>query len=130
MQYEETDWEFSKTGLTFSYGLVNDVHINCPRCYFETDNGKLNLETVNYVVKQDIGKYLKLSNSGISGLSEQEFIYYEVETYSPADIGDGLQFQGQTLYVYQIMARMEKGIFVYHLDINNLKRNESASPME
>ena len=123
VQYEETDWEFSRRLAShFHTGLVNDVLINCPRCYFGVpDNGKLNLETVNYVVKQDIGKYLKLSNSGISGLSEHDFIYYEVETYSPADIGDEVQFQGQTLYVYQIMARMEKGIFVYHLTLTTRK---------
>lgn len=123
VQYEETDWEFLKRLAShFHTGLVDDVHIDSPRCYFGIpNNGKLTLGAANYIVKQDAGKYLKLSKSGISGLHEQDFIYYEAETYSPVDIGDEVQFQGQTLYVYQIKGRMEKGIFLYYLTLTTQK---------
>lgn len=35
VQYEETDWEFSRRLAShFHTGLVNDVHINCPKMLF------------------------------------------------------------------------------------------------
>lgn len=123
VQYKETDWEFLKRLAShFHTGLVNDVHFDCPRCYFGIpQKEKHTLEISQYDVTKDLGKYLKLSKSGISGLREQDFIYYQVETYLPVNIGDKVQFQGQTLYVYQIRGRMEKGIFVHYLTLTTKK---------
>lgn len=123
VQYNETDWEFLKRLAShFHTGLVNDVHFDQPRCYFGVPNSrKLTLEAFHYSVKQNAGKYLRLSKNGISGLQEQDFIYYQVETNLPANIGDQVQFQGQTLYVYRIKGRMEKGIFLHHLTLATKK---------
>lgn len=123
VQYNETDWEFLKRLAShFHTGLVNDVHFAQPRCYFGVPNSrKRTLEAFHYSVKQNAGKYLTLSKNGISGLQEQDFIYYQVETNLPANIGDEVQFQGQTLYVYQIKGRMEKGIFLHHLTLTTQK---------
>lgn len=117
VQYNETDWEFLKRLASHFYtGLVNDVHFAYPRCYFGIpSHRKLSLNSVHYSVKKNAGKYLKLSKSGISGLREQDFIYYQVETDLPVNIGDEVQFQGQTLYVYQIKGYMEKGTFIHNL---------------
>lgn len=123
VQYNETDWEFLKRLAShFHTGLVNDVHFDQPRCYFGVPNSRgLTLEAFHYSVKQNAGKYLRLSKNGISGLQEQDFIYYQVETNLPANIGDQVQFQGQTLYVYRIKGRMEKGIFLHHLTLATKK---------
>lgn len=123
VQYKETDWEFLKRLAShFHTGLVNDVHFDQPRCHFGVpNNGKLTLDVTRYGVKQNAGKYLKLSKNGIGGLREQDFIYYQVETNVPANIGDKVQFQGQTLYVYRIKGRMEKGIFLHHLTLTTQK---------
>lgn len=123
VQYNETDWEFLKRLAShFHTGLVNDVHFDQPKCYFGVPNSrKLTLEAFHYSVKQNAGKYLRLSKNGISGLQEQDFIYYQVETNLPANIGDQVQFQGQTLYVYRIKGRMEKGIFLHHLTLATKK---------
>ena len=123
VQYNETDWEFLKRLASHFYtGLVNDVHFNLPRCYFGVPAGrKLRLDTFHYSVKQNAAKYLKLSKNGVSGLQERDFIYYQVETNLPANIGDEVQFQGQTLYVYRIKGRMEKGIFLHHLTLTTQK---------
>ncbi len=123
VQYKETDWEFLKRLAShFHTGLVSDAHFDCPKCYFGVpNNGEIALKTSKYDVKKNSGKYLKLSKSGISGVREQDFIYYQVETYLPANIGDKVQFQGQTLYVYKIKGCMEKGIFIYHLTLATKK---------
>lgn len=123
VQYEETDWEFLKRLAShFNTGLVGDIHADYPKCYFGVpENGKRTLETSHYTVRQNAGRYLKLLKSGISGLQEQDFIYYEAETYLPTDLGDKVKFQGQTLYVSRIKGRMEKGIFLYHLTLATKK---------
>lgn len=123
VQYKETDWEFLKRLAShFHTGLVNDIHFDQPRCYFGVpNNGKLTLDVFHYGVKQDVGKYLKLSKNGIKGLREQDFLYYQVETDLAANIGDAVQFQGQTLYVYRIKGCVEKGIFLHHLTLTTQK---------
>ncbi|MDE6233337.1 MAG: phage baseplate assembly protein V [Lachnospiraceae bacterium] len=123
VQYNETDWEFLKRLAShFNTGLVNDVHFDRPRCHFGVPNNKkLSLKSFSYGVKHDVGKYLKLSKSGISGLREQDFIYYQTDTDIPANIGDEVQFQGQTLYVYRIKGCIEKGIFIHHLTLTTKK---------
>lgn len=119
VQYEETNWEFLKRLAShFHTGLVNDVHVDYPRLYFGVPHrGKHKIETFHYRVKQDMGKYLKWSKSGMKGLQEQDFVYYQVETKVPVNIGDEVQFQGQTLYVYQVKAYMEKGEFLFQLTL-------------
>lgn len=123
VQYKETDWEFLKRLAShFHTGIVNDVHFCYPRCYFGIPNNeKLALEISQYDVKKNLAKYLKLLKSGISGLQEQDFIYYQIETYLPANIGDEVQFQGRTLYVCQVKGRMDKGIFMHHLTLTTKK---------
>lgn len=123
VQYKETNWEFLKRLAShFHTGLVNDVHFDCPKCYFGIpQKEKHTLKISQYNVKKDLGKYLKMSKSGISGLREQDFIYYQVETYLSVNIGDKIQFHGQTLYVYKISGHMEKGIFVYYLTLTTKK---------
>lgn len=123
VQYEETDWEFLKRLAShFHTGLVSDIYLGRPACYFGAPhNGKLSIDVMDYGVKQDIARYLKLSKNGVEGLQEQDFIYYEVETNQPASIGDTVQFQGQTFYVYRILGHMEKGIFRYGLTLTTQK---------
>lgn len=123
VQYNETDWEFLKRLAShFHTGLVNDVHFEHPSCYFGIpQNGELTFEISNYGVKKDFAKYMQLSKNGINGLHEQDFIYYQVETYLPANIGDKVLFQNHILYVCQVEGRVEKGIFINHLTLTTLK---------
>ncbi len=123
VQYKETDWEFLKRLASHFYsGLVNDVHFDQPRCYLGVpNNGKLTVDTFNYGMKREDAKYLKLSKNGVSGLHEQDFIYYQVETDLAANIGDAVQFQGYTLYVYQIKGRVVNGIFLHQLTLTTQK---------
>ncbi len=123
VQYEETDWEFLKRLAShFHTGLVNDIHFAQPKCYFGIPNNKeQTLHIYDYSVKKDLGKYLKLSKSGIDELVEQDFMYYQVGTELPVNIGDIVPFQGKTLYVYRVNACMQKGVFLYYLTLTTKK---------
>ncbi len=119
VQYEETDWQFLKRLAShFHTGLVNDVHFACPRCYFGVQGSRgVELEAVAYSVKKDMARYLRMSQNGVDGLHEQDFLSYEVETYAPVHVGEQVKFRGQTLYVSRVDAALEKGIFVYRLTL-------------
>lgn len=119
VQYQETDWQFLKRLAShFHTGLVNDVRFSCPRCYFGVQGGRgVELEAVAYSVKKDMARYLRMSQNGVDGLYEQDFLSYEVETYTPVHVGEQVRFLGQTLYVSQADAALDKGIFVYRLTL-------------
>ncbi len=119
VQYQETDWEFLKRLAShFNTSIVNDVHYNKIRCYYGVPGGGTHmLEAFNYSVKRDMGKFLKLSQNGIDGITERDFVYYEVESEEPANIGDVVNFQGQELYVCQVEARINRGVFLFYLTL-------------
>lgn len=123
VQYEETDWEFLKRLAShFHTGVVSDIQLDNIRCYFGfPTHKKMKLESYNYSVKQDIGKYLILSQNGICDIVEQDFISYQIESKMPATVGDKVQFKGQTLYVSHVKACMENGVFIYHLTLTTRK---------
>ena len=70
VQYQETDWEFLKRLAShFHTGLVNDVHIDKVKCYFGIPNNATHtINSFNYSIKKDLGKYLMLSQNGIDGI--------------------------------------------------------------
>ena len=123
VQYQETDWEFLKRLAShFHTGLVNDVHIDKVKCYFGIPNNATHtINSFNYSIKKDLGKYLMLSQNGIDGIIEQDVAYYEVESEVPVNIGDTIAFHGKELYVYQINARMCKGILQFNLILSTPK---------
>ncbi len=119
VQYQETDWEFLKRLAShFNTGMVNDVHYNKIRCYFGVpNNGTHTIESFNFSVKRDMGKFLKLSQNGIDGIAEGDFVYYEIESEEPANIGDVVYFQGQKLYVCQVKACISRGVLLFYLTL-------------
>lgn len=119
VQYQETDWEFLKRLAShFNTGIVNDVHYNKIRCYFGVpNNGTHTIESFNYSIKQDIGKFLKLSKNGIDGITERDVVYYEIESEEPANIGDVVNFKGEELYVCQVKGCINRGVFLFYLTL-------------
>lgn len=119
VQYQETDWEFLKRLAShFNTGMVNDVCQHKTRCYFGIPNNKTHtMEAFHYRVRQDIGKFLKLSQNGVNGIMERDFVYYEIESEEPANIGDIVNFRNQKLYVCGVKASMDRGIFLFQLTL-------------
>lgn len=119
VQYQETDWEFLKRLAShFNTGIVNDVHYAKIRCFFGIPNIKTHvIDAFNYSVKQDIGRFLTLSQNGVDGITERDFVYYEIESDEPANIGDIVQFQGKELYVCRVNAYISRGVLLFYLTL-------------
>ncbi len=119
VQYQETDWEFLKRLAShFNTGIVNDVHYDKIRCFFGVPNTKTHSADVfNYSVKQDIGRFLMLSQNGVDGITERDFKYYEIESEEPANVGDIVQFQGKELYVCRVNAYINRGVLLFYLTL-------------
>lgn len=117
IQHMETDWEFLKRLAShFNTGLVCDVRFDTPKYFFGVPHMQaLELANNNYTVKKDMQKFNLLSQNGVGGLGEQDFIYYEVETNCVARIGDQVSFQQKQLYVSDITSLAENGLFVSRL---------------
>lgn len=114
MQHMETDWEFLKRLAShFNTGLVCDTRFDKPRNYVGIPQiQSIELDCFNYSVKKDLKKFKQLSENGVKGLHENDFIYYEVETDKEVHIGDEVSLQNKKLYIAQIISVVEKGIFV------------------
>lgn len=119
VQYQETDWEFLKRLAShFNTGIVNDVHYDKIRCFFGIPNIKKHvIDVFNYSVKQDIGRYLTLSQNGIDRITEYDFVYYEIESKEPANVGDIVRFQGKELYVCEVNAYINGGVLLFYLTL-------------
>lgn len=119
VQYQETDWEFLKRLAShFNTGIVNDVHYDKIRCYFGVPNIKTHMaDAFNYSVKQDIARFLTLSQNGVDGITELDFVYYEIESEEPANIGDVVHFQGRELYVCRVNAYINRGVLLFYLTL-------------
>jgi len=117
MQHEETDWEFLKRLAShFNTGLFCEAAIDKPSCYFGVPYSQaIQLGSTNYTVKKDIHRFNKLSENGVPGLSEDDFICYEVETNCIVMIGDAVEFRDKQLHVAEIISTANSGLLVNRL---------------
>lgn len=110
MQYNETDWEFLKRMASrFNAGLVPDAASNKPKFWFGTPQGigKEKLDDFNYSISKRISDFRVSSENTVKGISENDFIYYEVETDKPLSVGYEVDFKGKSLYVYEAVTLMK-----------------------
>ena len=113
IQHLETDWGFLKRMAShFNTGLICDVHFAGAKYFFGVPEIEtLSLDNINYTIRKDMQRFQLLSQNGVDGLNEEDFIYYEIETRNIVNIGDCVQFNGRTLYVYSITSHVNKGVF-------------------
>lgn len=125
MQYIETDWEFLKRMASrFHTGLVPDTVHSAAKFYFGVPfqaGGTPEMEAINYRVKKAIGNFLVSSKNHIDGITDSDYMYYEVESLQPFKIGNEVTFQSKTLYVYKIFSTLKDGLFkhIYTLTPQN-----------
>jgi len=125
MQYIETDWEFLKRMASrFHTGLVPDTVHSAVKFYFGVPfqaGGTPEMEAINYRVKKAIGNFLVSSKNHIDGITDSDYMYYEVESLQPFKIGNEVTFQSKTLYVYKIFSTLKDGLFkhIYTLTPQN-----------
>lgn len=116
LQYQETDWEFIKRMASrFNAGLVPDVLSDKPKFFFGVKEGasKGNLEEYDYSVRKKISDFRFSSANHIKGINENDFVYYEVETVEPMEIGSSVTFNNISLFVCESTVFMKDGILTY-----------------
>lgn len=124
MQYQETDWEFIKRMASrFNTGLVPDHISDKPKFFFGIPEGgsKVTIEGCNYSVRKGISDFRSSSENYIEDISENDFIFYEVETRQCLDIGCEVDFMEKSLFVAESVLKMENGIVMYEYILTNKK---------
>lgn len=79
------------------------------------------ITNTEYQIRMDAARYLRLSNSGVPDLANQDFLSCQVEWNHPVDLGDRIEFNGRLLNVSKIISRVENGVFVQLLTLTSLK---------
>lgn len=117
IQHMETDWQFLKRLASyFNTGLICDVRFDAPKYFFGVPEGQhLELDNANYSVKKNLKRFNQLAENGVNGLSEGDFICYEVETNCVVRVGDVVMFQQKQLYVSEIISKTHNGLFINQL---------------
>lgn len=113
MQYQETDWEFLKRMASrFNTGLVSHCISDKPKFYFGVYENPSNksLEEFNYIVRKKISDFRNSSANHIKGITENDFIYYEIETGEFMEIGSSVNFKGKKLFVSEATTWIDKSV--------------------
>ncbi|WP_036709087.1 contractile injection system protein, VgrG/Pvc8 family [Paenibacillus pinihumi] len=117
MQYLETDWEFLKRlASRLRTALIPAVQFQRPKFYFglPDGNGGSELKSSHYRVLKRLEPYRYTSQNTQAEVTENDYIYYEVESVQVLNLGDSVKFKGHNLYVYEAVTTMTAGI-VKHL---------------
>jgi len=117
MQHKETDWAFLKRLAShFNTGLLCDARYDKPSCYFGVlDSQAFQLDNMNYTIKKDMRRFNHMSENGVQGISERDFICYTVETNCLMMVGDAVKFRDKQLYVSEIIGTADKELFASKL---------------
>jgi hypothetical protein len=129
LQYNETDWQFlQRLASHFNAGLVPEATMDSPKFWFGTPEniGDGSLEDFNYSVKKKISEFRRSSENFMDGVNENDFIYYEVETNTPLEIGYEVDFKGKKLYVCEVETKMKDSVLIHSYTMapkSGLKQN-------
>ena len=113
MQYKETDWQFLKRMASrFQTGLVPAPVFDQPKFYVGVPEGstKGKLDDYHYTIRKKVADFLNYTENGNSGVDEQDFMYYEVETDRLLEIGDQISFKDKSLYVSEVVTKMKDSL--------------------
>jgi hypothetical protein len=118
IQHNETDFQFLKRlASCFNVGLIPYLLTDKPRLYFGIpDEGvePVKLENAHYRVSKKLGEYRYSSENSIPGITESDFIYYEVESEQQVNLGAEVSFNGTTLYVCEAISFLENAVLKDH----------------
>lgn len=116
MQYRETDWSLARRLAShFHSFLVPDYKAGGVKFYFGMP--ELQEETLVhpafYTMKKDVGDYLDKSENQVTGIEENDAVYYQVQSREILDLCQPVNFKNQKLYVYEIESKLE-GAQLHH----------------
>ena len=116
----ETDWQFLKRLCShFNEGLFPSCNVESASFFFgppKIDSGE-NLDTTVFYVNKSLKNYKFLSENYISGVSDLDFVEYEVESDVDVDLGVKVKFKSIDFHVKRVDITMEGGILKHRYTI-------------
>ncbi|SEJ89655.1 Phage late control gene D protein (GPD) [Propionispira arboris] len=117
IQYQETDWQFIKRLASYQETvIVPDVTMDnqifsygYPKVYGE----KTLPDDIAYSSGKDIKAYYTDYDYN-PNLVENEYTYFEVESYDELTFGDKVTFHNYEMYVGDVTIELKKGLLVYN----------------
>jgi hypothetical protein len=118
IQHNETDFQLLKRlASRFNAGLIPYLLADTPRLYLGIpDEGgePVKLANAHYRVCKKLGEYRYSSENSIPGITEDDFVYYEVESEQQVNLGAEVSFNGTTLYVCEATSFLENAVLKHH----------------
>lgn len=124
IQYEETDWEFLKRiAAKYNQGLFPTMDgkeiqfvMAVPKQFKE-----LKSKSINYKIYKNLDDYKYMLKNYLQDANEVDYMTYEIENYEILKLGDNIQFQGQSFYIYEGTYEIKNGILTntYRLRMKN-----------
>ncbi|MED1798054.1 HNH endonuclease [Brevibacillus porteri] len=116
IQYQETDWQFLKR-LASRFGsiLVAEAVADTPKFWFGLPEGRTaQLTDASYTVSKRLSPYMETTENGYAaGMSENDFLTYEVESGQVLQLGDRVNYQGKELVVAGSTTRIDHALLIH-----------------
>ncbi|MCB2359252.1 phage baseplate assembly protein V [Clostridium estertheticum] len=124
IQYEETDWQFIKRiASKYNQGILPTKDYKGIQYYIGAQEQKKELKTQNisYEVFKEIIDYQYMLQNHLQDAKEIDYISYKIQNHEILNLGDNIQLQNQSFYVYEGIYEMKDGILenTYKLRIKN-----------
>ncbi|MBU2700777.1 hypothetical protein Ga0466249_001882 [Sporomusaceae bacterium BoRhaA] len=115
IQYQETDWQFIKRLASLQQTvIVPDVTVD-DRIFsygYPTGYGKTLPDDINYSSGKDINAYFTDSEAN-PNLIENEYAYFEVESYDELTFGDKVTFHNYEMVVGEVTIELKQGLLIH-----------------
>lgn len=112
IQYQETDWAFlRRLASRYHTSLMPAARFDSPKFYFGIEDipAHVVLDHSRYTVRKQMLPFRYFQENDQARLTENDFIFYEVETDEVLDLGAQLNFQGHSLFVMEAYTEMRQG---------------------
>ena len=120
LQYRETDWAFLKRMASrYNQGLYPDFKHANAKFFFGVPNINNNavLDEQVFSVKKNLGDYIYMSANYIGGITNIDFISFEIESYKQLELGEQVVFRDLNLFVKDVFMYLKNGVLVNRYDI-------------
>jgi hypothetical protein len=109
VQYKETDWAFLKRlASRFHTFITPDITSSDARYHFgmPARTGKAPFNPSAYVQKKGLSEYRHKQKNETPGISENDFIYFEVTDREVRRLFEPVTLLGRTYYIYRIQSSL------------------------
>ena len=129
VQYKETDWEFAKRLASRRNTVLvpNEKSIGVKYSFGVTVEAGNNLNIYdNFKVKKEFGAYHIKKENGLSNLSENDEVTYEIDSREVFFLADSINFKGQNCIITETKRKWERKEVCNHYRLKNINGTQQA----